>query len=103
MLQFFLNVVAFGMDPQQAIETPRFFSASFPGSFYPHRREPGMLRLEYALRGAAQALERKGHRIELWPELNWRAGGVCGITIDEATGYRSAGADPRRECYALAW
>lgn len=103
MLQFFLNVVVFGMDPQQAIETPRFFSASFPSSFYPHRREPGMLRLEYALRDRAEALAHRGHRVELWPELNWRAGGVCGITIDEATQYRSAGADPRRECYALAW
>lgn len=103
MLQFFLNVTIFGMDPQQAIETPRFFTASFPSSFYPHQYEPGMLRLEHALRGTADALSKRGHRVNLWPELHWRAGGVCGITVDDVTAYRTAGADPRRECYAMAW
>lgn len=103
MLQFFLNVTIFKMNPQQAIETPRFFSASFPSSFYPHKYEPGMLRLEHGLRHWADTLSQRGHRIALWPELHWRGGGVCGITIDEQTAYRTAGADPRRECYAMAW
>jgi gamma-glutamyltranspeptidase/glutathione hydrolase len=103
MLQFFLNVAVFDMDPQHAIEAPRFFTASFPSSFYPHKSEPGMLRLEQALAGAGDDLSKRGHRIGYWPELHWRAGGVCGITIDEATGFRWAGADPRRECYAMAW
>ncbi|TXH35539.1 MAG: gamma-glutamyltransferase family protein [Rhodospirillaceae bacterium] len=103
MLQFFLNVTTFGMDAQQAIETPRFFTSSFPSSFYPHHSEPGMLRLEHALRHTADALSSRGHRIGIWPSLHWRAGGVCGITVEEATNYRSAGADPRRECYAMAW
>lgn len=103
MLQFFLNVAVFGMDPQQAIETPRFFTASFPSSFYPHKSEPGVLRLEHALRGMSEDLDRRGHKVSVWPELHWRGGGVCGIIIEAATGYRSAGADPRRECYAMAW
>jgi gamma-glutamyltranspeptidase/glutathione hydrolase len=103
MLQYFLNVAVFGMDVQQAIEASRFFSASFPGSFYPHHREPGVLRLEESLRGAAESLSLRGHRVKMWPDLNWRAGGVCSVVIDETTNYRSAGADPRRECYALAW
>jgi gamma-glutamyltranspeptidase/glutathione hydrolase len=103
MLQFFLNVTIFKMNPQQAIETPRFFTASFPSSFYPHKYEPGMLRLEHGLRHCADILSQRGHRIALWPELHWRGGGVCGITIDEQTAYRTAGADPRRECYAMAW
>jgi gamma-glutamyltranspeptidase/glutathione hydrolase len=103
MLQFFLNVTMFGMDPQEAIESPRFFSASFPNSFYPHTRESGVLRIEEALAPAAARLTEKGHRVELWPNLHWRAGGVCGIVIDHSTGDRVAGADPRRECYALAW
>jgi len=103
MLQCFLNMAVFGMDPQEAIETPRFFSASFPNSFYPHKPEPGVLRLENALAPAAASLTSRRHRIELWPSLYWRGGGVCAIAIDQLTGHRIAGADPRRECYALSW
>ncbi|HEX7075471.1 MAG TPA: gamma-glutamyltransferase family protein [Hyphomicrobiaceae bacterium] len=103
MLQFLMNTVVFGMNPQAAIETPRFATYSFPNSFYPHHSEPGMLRLETELRAAACDLEQKGHRVELWPQRFWRAGGLCAIVIDEKTAYRMAGADPRRECYALAW
>ena len=103
MLQVFLNHTVRGMDPQAAIEAPRFASESFPNSFWPHTHKPGVLRLEPGCMRHAEALEARGHRVEPWPELGWRAGGVCAIAIDEATGDRVAGADPRRECMALAW
>jgi gamma-glutamyltranspeptidase/glutathione hydrolase len=103
MLQVFLNHAVHGMDPQAAIEAPRFASESFPGSFWPHTHKPGVLRLEPGLMGHAETLEARGHRVVPWPELGWRAGGVCAISIDPETGDRIAGADPRRECYALAW
>ncbi|MDG2483064.1 MAG: gamma-glutamyltransferase [Alphaproteobacteria bacterium] len=103
MLQVFVNHAVHGMDPQAAIEAPRFASESFPGSFWPHTHKPGVLRLEPGLMQHAEALEAKGHVIEPWPELGWRAGGVCAIAIDDTTGDRIAGADPRRECTALAW
>ncbi|MBI3454230.1 MAG: gamma-glutamyltransferase family protein [Candidatus Rokubacteria bacterium] len=103
MLQFFLNVVVFGMNPQAAVETPRFASYSFPNSFYPHHSEPGVLRMEKGLESAADRLKERGHVVELWPHRYWRAGGLCAVVIDGASGYRIAGADPRRECYALAW
>ncbi len=45
-LQFFLNVIEFGMDLQQAIEAPRFSSAHFPSTFFPHDARPGVLRVE---------------------------------------------------------
>ena len=35
-LQFFLNVVDFGMDLQEALDAPTVQSTHFPGSFYPH-------------------------------------------------------------------
>jgi gamma-glutamyltranspeptidase / glutathione hydrolase len=35
-LQFFLNVVDFGMDLQQAIDAVSFHTQHFPSSFYPH-------------------------------------------------------------------
>ena len=36
MLEVFLNIVEFGMEPQEAIEAPRVISRSFPNSFWPH-------------------------------------------------------------------
>jgi len=103
MLQVFLNHAVHGMDPQAAIEAPRFASESFPGSFWPHTHKPGVLRLEPELMEHAEGLEARGHKVVPWPERGWRAGGVCAIAIDHETGDRIAGADPRRECTALAW
>ncbi len=45
-LQFFLNVVDFGMDLQAAIEAPKFSTPHFPSTFYPHNNRPGVLRIE---------------------------------------------------------
>ena len=48
MLQTLLNRIVFGMDPQAAIEAPRFATYSFPDSFEPHSIQPGRLMLEVA-------------------------------------------------------
>lgn len=103
MLQSFLNMAVFSLDPQEAIESPRFFTASFPNSFYPNAQEPGLLRLEASLAAASAELSAKGHHVAFWPDLHWRGGGVCAVAVAPTTGYRTAGADPRRECYGLAW
>jgi gamma-glutamyltranspeptidase/glutathione hydrolase len=103
MLQVFVNHAVHGMDPQAAIEAPRFSTESFPNSFWPHVHKPGTIRLEPALMHHAEALGAMGHKVVPWQHLTWRAGGICAVAIDEATGDRVAGADPRRECYALAW
>jgi gamma-glutamyltranspeptidase/glutathione hydrolase len=104
MLQVFLNMVEFRMDPQQAVEAPRFATFSFPNSFYPHDYHPGLLRVETSVgRPTLSRLGEKGHRIEEWPEWAWRAGGVCCITVDPATGLLTGAADPRRESCAMGW
>ena len=46
MLQVFLNINLFGMEPQEAVEAPRVASYSFPSSFEPHAYHPGRLNLE---------------------------------------------------------
>jgi len=104
MLQVFLNVTEFGMQLQQAIEAPRFGTFSFPNSFAPHSYLPGRLCVEARIAPErAEALARLGHDIERWGEAVWLAGAVCAIRRDPATGLLHAGADPRREAYALAW
>ena len=104
MLQAFLNIVCFGFDPQQAVEAPRVASASFPNSFEPHAYHPGRLNVETSIPAAVRAdMERKGHKLHLWPEREWRAGAVSAIVIDADAGVLKAAADPRRMNYALAW
>ncbi|MFN8512999.1 MAG: gamma-glutamyltransferase family protein [Thermomicrobiales bacterium] len=104
MLQVFLNVAEFGMNPQRAIEEPRIISESFPDSFWPHGYQPGLLNVEGRISADVRAdLARRGHRINEWPAWNGAACSVCAIVVDPATGTRVGGADPRRECYALGY
>jgi gamma-glutamyltranspeptidase/glutathione hydrolase len=104
MLQVFLNIAVFGMPAQAAIEAPRFATYSYPGSFEPHDYHPDELRVERRLAAeVGDALTAKGHNVVHWPDWTWRAGGVCTVTIDHASGVLSAGADPRRMGYAIGW
>ncbi len=103
MLQVFLNIAIFGMPPQLAVEAPRVASRSFPDSFWPHPAFPGQLNLEARISPeTAEGLAALGHRVERWPELDWRAGAVCGIVVGP-DGTLLAGADPRRGAHAIGW
>jgi gamma-glutamyltranspeptidase/glutathione hydrolase len=104
LLQVLLNMRVFGMDPQQAVEAPRFASYSFPDSFEPHSYSPGLLYVEDRVPQAERdALASRGHDVADWPDFVWRAGAVCVQRVDRASGVISAGADPRRPCYAVGW
>ncbi len=104
MLQVFLNIVEFDMDPQLAVEAPRFASFNFPNSFYPHDYHPGLMRIENRIpETTLQILREKGHKVELWPGWSWKSGGVCMIIIEPDTNMLKGAADPRRESYALGW
>jgi gamma-glutamyltranspeptidase/glutathione hydrolase len=107
-LQFFLNVVDFGMEVQDAIEAPRFSSVHFPSSFYPHNSVPGLLRVEERVpEDVRRNLATRGHKVET--KEDWSEGDVLGICVDLEKGIVRGGADPRGEqskrmpSYALAW
>ncbi|UCF56208.1 MAG: gamma-glutamyltransferase, partial [Deltaproteobacteria bacterium] len=104
MVQVFLNIVEFQMDPQEAVEAPRFATFNFPGSFFPHAYHPGLLRVEKRVQDStSQQLMDKGHRVDLWPDWAKKAGSVCCIVVDLENGVLLGAADPRREAYALGW
>ena len=104
MLQALLNILLFGMDPQDAVEHPRIATYSFPDSFEPHDYFPGRLCLESRIaRETGDELAARGHRVAWWPERIWRAGAVCTIHADLQSGIMTSGADPRRASYALGW
>ena len=104
MLQVFLNQAVFRMDPQSAVEAPRFASYSWPESTLPHTYRPGLLCVEANV-GAqvGDALSAMGHTVEWWPERKYLAGSVVTIRHQLATDVRWAGADPRRSAYAVGW
>ena len=104
MTQAFLNVNVFGMEPQAAVEAPRFASYSWPASTLPHTYKPARLNLEGALgKEVGDALAGMGHDIEWWPYRKWSAGSVCTIVKDIGSGVMHTGADPRRTAYAVGW
>jgi gamma-glutamyltranspeptidase/glutathione hydrolase len=104
MLQVLLNMLHFDMTPQEAVSAPRCGTWSYPNSFYPHAYYPGDLKVESRVGvSTLEQLRLMGHQLDVWQGWDWRAGGVVAIRVDPHTGVRSAGADPRRENYALAW
>ncbi len=100
-LQIILNLLVFDMNPQQAVEAPRFSTQTLVNSFYPRAYRPGQLNVEPGIPERTRAeLRALGHAVS---EI-----GACGIGAvvtrrDRSTGVLSAGADPRRPTYALAW
>jgi gamma-glutamyltranspeptidase/glutathione hydrolase len=93
-LQFFINVVDFGMDLQEAIEAPRFSTAHFPSSFYPHNSMPRVVRLEERIdRNVIDQLAERGHQVVVRPP--WCEGHVLGIRFDPVRRLLEGGADPR--------
>jgi len=102
-LQFFLNVVAFGMDLQQAVDAATFHTDHFPSSFYPRAARPGSLVVEGRISQATRAaLESLGHRVE--PVDDWANGQVCAARFDPAGGRIEACASPRgHDAYAIGY
>jgi gamma-glutamyltranspeptidase/glutathione hydrolase len=104
MLQFLLNHWVFGMEPQAAVEAPRFASVSFPRSFDPHEYVPNRAVAEAGLPAATrEGLTRLGHDLAAWEDWDWRAGCVCAVIRDAETGLLEGAADPRRPSGALGW
>ena len=102
-LQFFLNMVEFGMDVQEAVEAPNFYSEHFHSSFYPREAFPGRVSMEGRVSASVrEELAAKGHRIRV--EGDWSGGCVTGIRWNPETWVMSAGASPRGEkAYAAGW
>ena len=100
-LQFFLAHARFGLDLQEAIDTPAFQSDHFPSSFWPRRAFPGKLVVEAGHDPATiEGLRARGHLVEVAEP--WSLGRTCAAGRDPATGFLVAAANPRgRQAYAV--
>jgi gamma-glutamyltranspeptidase/glutathione hydrolase len=93
-LQFFLNVVEFDMNLQEAVDAPLFHTLHFPSSFFPHESRPLGLVVEDRLPIATRdALASLGHEIEVAD--GWSSGHVTAIRFTPATGLIEGAASPR--------
>ena len=90
--QMLLNMLEFGMNIQEAIEAPRV-------RVYRDRLLDAEARIDAATR---EGLVRRGHDVNVLDEWSWVVGGGQGIARDAESGALMAGADPRRDGYALA-
>jgi len=98
-LQILHNLFDLGMDPQAAVEEPRW--SHQPGT-PPRDQLPEQLRMEAGFDPRViDELRKHGHRVSVVDR--WSFGSAKVIVRDGDTGTWMAGADPRREAYALGW
>jgi gamma-glutamyltranspeptidase len=98
-LQAYTAMIDFGLDIQQALESPRWLAGRFVIG------DPrDLLNMEARFPAATLAeLERRGHRVHRWPAWEELAGHAHGITIDPSTGARLGGSDPRSDGAAIGY
>ncbi|MDQ3864742.1 MAG: gamma-glutamyltransferase [Actinomycetota bacterium] len=88
--QLLINLLDYGMDPQEALEHPR------------HRHEGGVLLIEGRVpEDEIARLRTRGHRVEVKEDFMIPAGGAQLIRILD-NGVRACGSDPRKDGCALA-
>ena len=103
LLQVLLNIIEFGMNPQEAVEAPRFDTQHYVSSFDDHEFLPGSLNIESRIAvGTIDALKRRGHKVKVQSDWGTLSSPTV-IIYNSKTGVASAGADPRRGRYAVAW
>src|SRR5256714_5106911 len=101
-MQTLLNMIEFGMNVQQAIESPKWLTRAFPASPFPHTMYPGDLSVEARIpEDVRKQLLARGHKLRVTGA--WSDGSLAAIVIDPKTGVLNAGTDPRTEAYAWAW
>jgi gamma-glutamyltranspeptidase/glutathione hydrolase len=101
LLQFFLNVVEFGMTVQEAAEAANFNSYQMHSTFGQHRSEPGRLLLHESVPPwVRQDLSRRGYRLE-YERLT--SGPINAIFFDRAHGTFWGGSSHHGEDYGIGW
>jgi gamma-glutamyltranspeptidase/glutathione hydrolase len=93
-----------GATPQEAIELPRWRHDADPSGEYGSRKVgAGVVVLEGRFPGETAAdLAAMGHEVRVIDPWSPSTGGASIIHVDPRTGLRLAGADPRRDGYAVA-
>jgi len=101
LLQFFLNVVEFGMTVQEACEAANFTSYQMRSSFGRHDAEPGRITLnEEVPSWTRRELARMGYRIDYARKTS---GPITAIYFDHEHGSMWGAASNHGEDYGIGW
>jgi gamma-glutamyltranspeptidase/glutathione hydrolase len=101
LLQFFLNVVEFGMDVQQAAEAANFTSYQMQTSFGAHTAEPGRLEvMPSVVEDTREQLKRMGYSVEV---VERTYSPITAIIINPLRGSMEGGAGNTGDDYGIAW
>ena len=101
LLQFFLNVVEFGMTPQEAAEGANFNSYQMRSSFDKHESQPGRIVLNESVpQWVRKELALRGYALEYQSRTS---GPINAILLDHAHGTMWGGSSNHGEDYGIAW
>jgi gamma-glutamyltranspeptidase/glutathione hydrolase len=101
LLQFFLNMVEFGMTVQQAVEAPNMNSYQMRSSFGDHESRPGRMLLASSTPESVRAeLRRMGYTLEFQARTS---GPINAIFFDRKHRTFWGGSSNHGEDYGIAW
>jgi gamma-glutamyltranspeptidase/glutathione hydrolase len=101
LLQFFLNVVEFGMTPQEAAEAANINSYQMRSSFGDHESRPGAMMIHPSLPPWVRSeLVRMGYKLEVVAKTS---GPINAILLDQAHGTMWGGSSDHGEDYGIGW
>jgi gamma-glutamyltranspeptidase/glutathione hydrolase len=95
LLQVLLNIIEFGMTPQEAVEAPRFQTEHYYASFDFHDFKPRRVNLEKRVpRQSVDGLLKLGHIVQVTGD--WSNTSAPTVILRTPEGVLHGGADPRR-------
>ncbi len=101
LLQFFLNIVEFGMTPQQAAEAPNINSYQMRSSFGAHESRPGHLLLASSTPDSVRtSLQGMGYTLEFEERTS---GPINAILFDRLHGTMWGASSNHGEDYGIGW
>jgi len=106
LLQFFLNIVEFGMNVQEAAEADSFLSFQLHDSFGDHRKEPGRLAVNESVSEVTRRqLARMGYAVEVgvYGNRERTSGPINAIWFDPDNGTFQGGSSNHGDDYGIAW
>jgi len=101
LLQFFLNVVEWGMTPQQAVEAPNINSYQMRSSFGQHESRPGRMLINSSTpMETRSALQAMGYTLQIGDRTS---GPMNAIMLDTKHHTMWGGSSNNGEDYGIAW
>jgi gamma-glutamyltranspeptidase/glutathione hydrolase len=101
LLQFFLNIVEFGMTVQQSVEAPNINSYQMRSSFGAHEARPGLMEAATSLPDSVRtSLRSMGYTLQF---VQRSSGPINAIFFDRKHGTMWGGSSNHGEDYGIAW